>query len=75
VIRQEAERAECLQGFQFVHSIGGGTGSGIVITRSALKLNWALAIAPIIKAIQIEAANFEVRRNFSVERYFKTQMI
>ncbi|KAL5250219.1 hypothetical protein ACHWQZ_G016074 [Mnemiopsis leidyi] len=29
VIRQEAERSECLQGFQFVHSIGGGTGSGL----------------------------------------------
>ena len=31
VVRQEAERSDCLQGFQFVHSIGGGTGSGIML--------------------------------------------
>jgi len=29
VIRREAEAADCLQGFQLVHSIGGGTGSGL----------------------------------------------
>ncbi|XP_063688158.1 tubulin beta chain-like [Bolinopsis microptera] len=29
VVRLEAERSDCLQGFQFVHSIGGGTGSGL----------------------------------------------
>ncbi|OMJ70687.1 hypothetical protein SteCoe_31275 [Stentor coeruleus] len=28
-IRKEAERADCLQGFQIFHSVGGGTGSGI----------------------------------------------
>ncbi len=27
-IRQEAEIADCMQGFQLTHSIGGGTGSG-----------------------------------------------
>ncbi len=29
VIRREAENAECLQGFQLSHSLGGGTGSGL----------------------------------------------
>jgi tubulin beta len=29
VIRKEAENCECLQGFQLVHSLGGGTGSGM----------------------------------------------
>ncbi|XP_065202411.1 tubulin beta-1 chain-like [Planococcus citri] len=29
VVRKEAEGAECLQGFQIVHSLGGGTGSGM----------------------------------------------
>lgn len=29
VIRKEAESADCLQGFQVVHSLGGGTGSGM----------------------------------------------
>lgn len=29
VIRTEAEKCECLQGFQLAHSIGGGTGSGL----------------------------------------------
>ena len=29
VIRREAETAECLQGFQLSHSLGGGTGSGL----------------------------------------------
>jgi tubulin beta len=29
VIRHEAESAECLQGFQLSHSLGGGTGSGL----------------------------------------------
>lgn len=29
VARREAERAEMLQGFQLVHSLGGGTGSGL----------------------------------------------
>lgn len=29
VIRREAEQAECLQGFQLSHSLGGGTGSGL----------------------------------------------
>lgn len=28
-IRREAEACDCLQGFQVVHSIGGGTGSGL----------------------------------------------
>lgn len=27
-VRKEAEGCECLQGFQFTHSLGGGTGSG-----------------------------------------------
>jgi tubulin beta len=29
LIRNEAERADCLQGFQLIHSLGGGTGSGL----------------------------------------------
>lgn len=29
VIRKEAEGCDCLQGFQMVHSLGGGTGSGL----------------------------------------------
>lgn len=29
LIRKEAEECDCLQGFQLVHSIGGGTGSGL----------------------------------------------
>jgi tubulin beta len=29
VIRKEAEGCDCLQGFQLVHSLGGGTGSGM----------------------------------------------
>jgi tubulin beta len=29
VVRKEAESAECLQGFQLTHSLGGGTGSGM----------------------------------------------
>ena len=29
VVRKEAEGCDCLQGFQVVHSLGGGTGSGM----------------------------------------------
>uniref|UniRef100_A0A5S6R593 Tubulin beta chain n=1 Tax=Trichuris muris TaxID=70415 RepID=A0A5S6R593_TRIMR len=29
VIRKESENCDCLQGFQLVHSLGGGTGSGM----------------------------------------------
>ncbi|KAF9793755.1 hypothetical protein SFRURICE_003579 [Spodoptera frugiperda] len=29
VVRKEAEGCDCLQGFQLVHSLGGGTGSGL----------------------------------------------
>ncbi|XP_027212986.2 tubulin beta-1 chain [Penaeus vannamei] len=29
VIRKQAESADCLQGFQLAHSLGGGTGSGL----------------------------------------------
>jgi len=29
VVRKEAEGCDCLQGFQFCHSLGGGTGSGL----------------------------------------------
>jgi tubulin beta len=29
VVRKEAEAADCLQGFQITHSLGGGTGSGM----------------------------------------------
>src|SRR5690606_25428966 len=29
VVRKESESCECLQGFQIVHSIAGGTGSGM----------------------------------------------
>jgi len=29
VVRKEAETCDCLQGFQFTHSLGGGTGSGM----------------------------------------------
>jgi tubulin beta len=32
VFRKEAEACDCLQGFQLVHSIGGGTGSGLGTT-------------------------------------------
>jgi hypothetical protein len=28
-MRREVERCDCLQGFQFMHSLGGGTGSGL----------------------------------------------
>jgi len=28
-LRREAERCDCLQGFQLIHSLGGGTGSGM----------------------------------------------
>uniref|UniRef100_A0AAR2J382 Tubulin beta chain n=1 Tax=Pygocentrus nattereri TaxID=42514 RepID=A0AAR2J382_PYGNA len=28
-VRNEAESCDCMQGFQFVHSLGGGTGSGM----------------------------------------------
>uniref|UniRef100_A0A5S6Q649 Tubulin beta chain n=1 Tax=Trichuris muris TaxID=70415 RepID=A0A5S6Q649_TRIMR len=29
VIRKESENCDCLQGFQLIHSLGGGTGSGM----------------------------------------------
>eukprot|EP00635_Sarcinochrysidales_sp_CCMP3193_P002844 CAMPEP_0118919836 /NCGR_PEP_ID=MMETSP1166-20130328/18761_1 /TAXON_ID=1104430 /ORGANISM="Chrysoreinhardia sp, Strain CCMP3193" /LENGTH=486 /DNA_ID=CAMNT_0006860371 /DNA_START=68 /DNA_END=1528 /DNA_ORIENTATION=- len=29
VVRKQAEGADCLQGFQLLHSVGGGTGSGL----------------------------------------------
>ncbi len=29
VVRKEAEECDCLQGFQMMHSLGGGTGSGM----------------------------------------------
>ena len=29
LVRKEAEGADCLQGFQVTHSLGGGTGSGL----------------------------------------------
>lgn len=29
VVRHETERCDMLQGFQLVHSLGGGTGSGL----------------------------------------------
>lgn len=29
VLRNEAEKCDCLQGFQLTHSVGGGTGSGL----------------------------------------------
>lgn len=29
IARKEAENSDCLQGFQIVHSLGGGTGSGM----------------------------------------------
>merc|ERR1711920_1009388 len=29
VVRKKVESANCLQGFQIVHSLGGGTGSGL----------------------------------------------
>jgi tubulin beta len=29
VIRRQAEACEALQGFQLVHSLGGGTGAGL----------------------------------------------
>lgn len=29
IVRRNAESSDCLQGFQFIHSIGGGTGSGM----------------------------------------------
>ena len=29
VLRKETEKANCAQGFQVTHSLGGGTGSGL----------------------------------------------
>lgn len=31
VVRKEAESCDCLQGFQITHSLGGGTGSGMLV--------------------------------------------
>jgi hypothetical protein len=37
-IRHEAEQTDCLQGFQLTHSLGGGTGSGMVRQSLALRV-------------------------------------
>ena len=29
VVRKQVENCDCLQGFQMLHSVGGGTGSGM----------------------------------------------
>lgn len=36
VVRKEAESCDCLQGFQITHSLGGGTGSGMLFRLAAI---------------------------------------
>ena len=48
IARKEVEDCDCLQGFQLCHSIGGGTGSGMV--RASLTRHHAQAHAHILTA-------------------------
>lgn len=56
VIRKEAESCDSLQGFQFLHSLGGGTGSGLgsllltkVNEHFSRKLKYSYAVFPSAK--------------------------
>ena len=60
VVRKEAEGCDCLQGFQMVHSLGGGTGAGVAGVTTAhphALRNIALCIyydaSPILRQVQI----------------------
>ncbi|CEH15740.1 beta-tubulin [Ceraceosorus bombacis] len=66
VVRKEAERAEGLQGFQLVHSLGGGTGSGLgtnLLTKlreefpDRMLATWSILPSPKVSDTVVEPYN------------------
>ncbi|KAJ8973274.1 hypothetical protein NQ317_019540 [Molorchus minor] len=66
VMRKEAERCDCLQGFQMAHSLGGGTGSGLGTLLTAkiqdeypdrIMTTFSVVPSPVVSEVVIEPYN------------------
>jgi len=66
VIRKETEACDCVQGFQLVHSLGGGTGSGLgtlILSRvhedfnEKMKCTFSVIPSPLVSDVVVEPYN------------------
>lgn len=81
VVRKEAEGCDCLQGFQVVHSIGGGTGSGLgTLVLANLKeeytdrivLTFSIVPSPKVSDTVVEPYNATLSLNQLIENSDET---
>ncbi len=66
VVRKETEACDCVQGFQLVHSLGGGTGSGLgtlILSRvhedfnEKMKCTFSVIPSPLVSDVVVEPYN------------------
>ncbi|PWN95469.1 putative tubulin beta chain [Tilletiopsis washingtonensis] len=76
VVRKEAERADGLQGFQLIHSLGGGTGSGLgtnLLTKlreefpDRMLATWSILPSPKVSDTVVEPYNTTLAMHQLVE--------
>lgn len=84
VVRKEAEGCDSLQGFQVVHSLGGGTGSGmgsLLITKvkeeypDKIMQTFSVVPSPKVSDTVVEPYNFVLSLQYLVENTNATIML
>ncbi|CAK5079524.1 unnamed protein product [Meloidogyne enterolobii] len=84
VVRKEAEGCDCLQGFQMIHSLGGGTGSGLgTLLLSKLKdvfhnrimSSFSVLPSPKVSDVVVESYNAMLSFNQLIENTHSTYCI
>lgn len=84
VVRKEAEGCDCLQGFQLVHSLGGGTGSGMGTLLLAnlteeypdrISVSYSIVPSPKVSDTVVEPYNATLSINQLIENTNQTYCI
>lgn len=65
IVRKEAEGCDCLQGFQLTHSLGGGTGSGMV--NETVEFLYSVVIITILFALRAHCSFQRSVKNIRTE--------
>ncbi|XP_037931257.1 tubulin beta-2 chain-like [Teleopsis dalmanni] len=84
IIRKEIEGCDCFQGFQFVHSLGGGTGSGLgtlIMTRlreeypDRVLLSFSILPSPKVSDTVVEPYNCTLSMSQLIDNTYETVCI